>query len=154
MSHSRWPPRDPRVGVPKNPQKYFTNKSVVSPKVVIIFSFIGLEGKSPYGVWPYKPEICKTKFTTQTTKTNNKIVVFPCPPQGLINAKYSTLASFVRDARKPEVITFFKDAFDLLLDTLDDDTASVKEWCFSTSNGTTGWVQGIIDSNSNACYTT
>ena len=52
------------------------------------------------------------------------------------------------------MITFFKDAFDLLLDTLDDNEASVKEWCFSTSNGTTGWVQGIIDSNSNACYTT
>merc|ERR1711935_421961 len=29
----------------------------------------GLEGKSPS-----KPEICKTKFTTQTTKTNYKIV--------------------------------------------------------------------------------
>lgn len=110
----------------------------------------GLEGKSPS-----KPEICKTKFTTQTTKTNNKIVVFPCPPQsGSDDAKYSTLASFVRDAPKEEVITFFKDAFYLLLETINDDSASVKEWCFSTSNSTTGWVQGIIDSNSNACYTT
>jgi len=118
----------------------------------------GLGGKSPS-----KPEICKTEqFTIQDTNnenkgSNNKILVFPCPPSASDNSKYSTLASFVRKAPEEEVKQFFKQAFDLLLariDDQDDDTSSVKNWCFSTSNGTTGWVQGTIDSNSNSCYTT
>lgn len=107
----------------------------------------GLEGKSPS-----KPEKCKTdQFTIQDTnnENNNKILVLPCPPSASDNTKYSTLASFVRDAPEEEVKKFFKRAFEILLARLND-----KNWCFSTSNGTTGWVKGIIDSNANACYTT
>jgi len=118
----------------------------------------GLGGKSPS-----KPEICKTEqFTIQDTEnenrgSNNKILVFPCPPSASDSSKYSTLASFVRKAPQEEVKQFFKKAFfDLLLARFDDDDIAdlVKNWCFSTSNGTTGWVQGTIDSNSNSCYTT
>jgi len=114
----------------------------------------GLGGKSPS-----KPEICKTEpnkihdTSNENKGSDSKILVFPCPPpSGSDDAKYSTLASFVRDGPTEEVKKFFKRAFKLLLNTFDDNTTSVKNWCLSTSEA--GWVQGIIDSNSNSCYTT
>ena len=132
-------------------------KKLLETSIRIIYNkyFLGLGGKSPS-----KPEICKNEeFTIQDTEdkgSNNKILVFPCPPSPSDNSKYSTLASFVRKAPQDEVKQFFKKAFDLLLARFDDDDINklVKNWCFSTSNGTTGWVQGTIDSNSNSCYTT